>query len=481
MNNYPVVVIGGGPAGLTAAYELTKQGVASLVLEKADKVGGIARTELYKNYRFDIGGHRFYTKVEEIQNLWQEMMGEDLIKVPRLSRIYYQGKFFDYPLSISNTLVNLGPFYSFLCILSYLKARIKVQLQPKHEAESFEEWVVERFGRRLYLTFFKTYTEKVWGLSCDRICAEWAAQRITGLSLAKVIIDALSSKNNIKTLTKEFYYPILGPGMMWERFQQTVENRGSLVQLNTNVISIQHDGKRIESITTNRQGQTQQITAENFISSIPITTIVKLLTPHAPGSVIKAAKSLTYRDFLIVALIIDAEDLFPDNWIYIHDSGLKVGRIQNFKNWSSAMVPDSSKTCLGLEYFCNQGDSIWQQSEQELIQLATSELVKLKLAQEKDIVDGTVIRQPKAYPVYDFSYRQNLQIIREYLSGFENLQTIGRNGMHRYNNQDHSMLTGMLAAQNLTGAKHDLWQVNTERSYYEEFQRPEKNLSYVTS
>lgn len=465
MEKKSVVIIGAGPAGLTAAYELIKQGIKPIVLEAGDKVGGIARTEIYKGYRFDIGGHRFYTKVESVQKLWQEVLGKDFIKVPRLSRIYYRGRFFNYPLDVFNTLLNLGIIESFLIVLSYLKFKVF----PLTIEETFEQWVINRFGERLYRTFFKTYTEKVWGIPCDKIQADWAAQRIKGLSLKTAVINALFGSNNTKTLIKEFDYPILGPGMMWERFQEVIESKGGKVYLNTPVVYLERNGNKITTVTAQHDGQLMQFTADRIISTMPVTTLIKKMNPQPPDQVIKAANGLNYRAFIIVSLIIDKENLFPDNWIYIHSPEVKVGRIQNFKNWSPAMVPDATKTCLGMEYFCNENDEIWSMTDAELIELATREIAKLTLANSNDVKDGTVIRQPKAYPVYDREYRQHLQVIQEFIETLDNVQTVGRNGMHRYNNQDHSMLTAMLAVQNLAGENHDLWEVNTERSYYEEF------------
>ena len=465
MKHYPVAIVGAGPAGLTAAYELVKQGIIPVVLEKGDKVGGIARTETYKGYRFDIGGHRFYTKVEAVQQLWQEVLGNEFIKVPRLSRIYYRGRFFNYPISAFNTLFNLGLVESLLILLSYLKVRI----WPLPEEKTFEQWVINRFGERLYKTFFKTYTEKVWGIPCSEIQADWAAQRIKGLSLTTAIINALFGSNDTKTLIKEFDYPALGPGMMWEKFAEVVESKEGKVYLDTKVISLEREGNKIKSITAEHNGELVQFSADNFITSMPISALVERMEPQPPPEVLHAARSLKYRDFLIVSLIVDRQDLFPDNWIYIHSPSVKVGRIQNFKNWSAALVPDASKTCLGMEYFCSVGDEIWEMSDGELVELATRELVGLGLAKSADVEDGVVIRQLKAYPVYDGEYRGHLQVLEGFLKGIENLQTIGRNGMHRYNNQDHSMLTGILAVRNILGEKHDLWDVNTERSYYEDF------------
>lgn len=472
MEHHPVVIIGAGPAGLTAAYELVKNSVRPLVLEADNKVGGIARTEVYKGYRFDIGGHRFFTKVGEVEQLWYEILGDDFIKVPRLSRIYYRDKFFDYPLSFSSTLSNLGPIFSVLVVWSYLKEKLKALIK-RPDPQTFEEWVTHCFGERLYKTFFKTYTEKVWGIPCSKIQAEWAKQRIKGMSLKAAVINLLFKRTNAKSLIKEFDYPVLGPGMMWERCQELVEDKGGQVRLNTRVVRIDRHGSRIKRVIAQHDGKTIEISGHHFISSMPVTALLQRLDPAPPEEVLHAARSLSYRDFLIVALIVDAEDLFPDNWIYIHSPEVKVGRIQNFKNWSPAMVPDQTKTCLGMEYFCSEGDAIWEMSDTELLDLATRELDSLGLVDASKVEDGTIIRQRKAYPVYDRDYYKHVQVIRDYIETFENLQTVGRNGMHRYNNQDHSMLTALLAAKNILGEEHDLWNVNTERSYHEEFTQQE--------
>lgn len=470
MNTDLTIVIGGGPAGLTAAYELNKHGKKSITFEKADRVGGISRTETYKGYRFDIGGHRFFTKVGEVDALWHEVMGDEFIQVPRLSRIYYKNKFFSYPLEPYNALANLGLINSTLIMWSYFKAKVR----PNPIEENFEQWVSNRFGKRLYETFFKTYTEKVWGIPCTEIRADWAAQRIKGLSLKKAILNALFGSNDTKTLIKEFNYPRLGPGQMWEKVQQILDDNGSPVHLNTEVIEIERTDFKINSITIKQEGEIKKVTGENFISSMPISLLLKKLNPAPPEEVLKAASSLKYRDFLIVSLIVNQPDLFPDNWIYIHSPEFKVGRIQNFKNWSPAMVPDSSKSCLGMEYFCSEGDKLWEMSDSDLIELASQEITKLGLGvQPGDVEDGCVIRQYKAYPVYDGEYRKHLKVIEKYIRKFENLQTVGRNGMHRYNNQDHSMLTALLAAKNILGEKHNLWNVNVERSYHENFTNEE--------
>lgn len=472
--HYPTVVIGAGPAGLTAAYELSKHGVRSIVLERADRVGGISRTETYKGYRFDIGGHRFFTKVGEVQAVWKEILKDDFIQTPRLSRIYYEGKFYDYPLVLMNTLKNLGPSLSTMILLSYLRAKVKKFLNLRPEPETFEEWVTDCFGRRLYHIFFKTYTEKVWGIPCNQIRADWAAQRIRNMSLKEAVLNALFGSNNAKSLIKKFDYPRLGPGMMWERCQELLNQAGSPVYLHTDVVRIERSGQRVTKVIAKQGDRTYEITGDHFISSMPITALMKCMHPLPPDNVLQAANGLKYRDFLIVSLIINQADLFPDNWLYIHSPEFKVGRIQNFKNWSPDMVPDPSKTCLGIEYFCSAGDDLWAMEDAALITLATQEIVDLNLGVSAgDVEDGCVIRQLKAYPVYDGEYRQHLQVLQDYIQTLENLQTVGRNGMHRYNNQDHSMLTALLAARNILGEQHDLWNVNVERSYHENFTNSE--------
>jgi len=464
MNNKPVVTLGAGPAGLAAAYELIKQGVKPVVLEKADKVGGIARTETYKNYYFDIGGHRFFTKIGRVNKLWHEMLGEDFQKVRRMSRFYYEGRLFNYPLNISNTLFNLGILESLLIMLSYFNA----QFRPYREEKTFEQWVSNRFGKRLYKTFFQTYTEKVWGIPCNKIQADWAAQRIKGLSLIAAVSNALFGIKKGKSLIDEFYYPIKGPGMMWQRFQETIEDEGGKVRLNSEAIGLKHQNRRIISVDYLDGDKRTEIPVEHLISSIPITKLLALLDPQAPDEVLSAAQKLSYRAFIIVVLIIDKQDLFDDQWIYIHSTDVKVGRIQNFKNWSAAMVPDPKKTSVGMEYFCTEGDGIWTMPDNELIDLASRELSELGLSDIDGIIDSFIVRQPGAYPIYDPNYQDHLEVIKSFITSIDNLQTIGRNGMHRYNNMDQSMLVGMLAAQNYLGANHDLWEVNEEKEYLEE-------------
>lgn len=465
-----VIVIGAGPAGLTAAYELLKQGVKPIVLEKSHTVGGLARTENYKGYRVDMGGHRFFTKVEEVQALWQEILGEDFLRRPRLSRIYYNGKYFYYPLRFFNALSGLGMIESALILLSYIRS----QLFPHPREETFEEWVSNRFGPRLYRIFFKTYTEKVWGIPCSEIKAEWAAQRIRGLSLPAAVLNAIlkPKSGSIKTLIDEFHYPRHGPGMLWQRAKEMVEARGGEVRLHSEVIRVEHDRTQVTGVSTRRNGREEHLSGNALISSMPISELIQRLDPPAPAEVRQGAAQLSYRDFLTVALIVKRPDVFPDNWIYIHSPEVQVGRVQNFKNWSPEMVPDPSRTCLGLEYFCNAGDALWNLSDAELIELGVRELERIGLVQAAEVEEGVVFRQTKAYPVYTGEYQAHLDRIRQYLARFPNLQTVGRNGLHMYNNQDHSMLTAILAVRNLMGEQHDVWSVNTERSYHEEIRVP---------
>lgn len=464
LTHSPVVIIGAGPAGLAAAHELAQRGVRPLVLEKGGQVGGIARTEVYQGYRFDIGGHRFFTKVPQVQELWEDLLGADFRRVSRLSRIYYQRRFFQYPLNLRNTLVNLGLWESALIVLSYIRWR----LLPYREEESFEQWVTNRFGRRLYRTFFQGYTEKVWGIPCTHIRADWAAQRIQGLSLTAAVLNALAGTENNKSLISEFGYPLLGPGMMWQRLAEIVQEGGGMIQLDSEVCRVERNGARVLSVTIQHGGGTHTIYTDSVLSSMPLPELIAQLEPAPPAEVLQAALALHHRAFILVGLIVNRADLFPDNWIYIQDPEVQAGRIQNFKNWSPAMVPDASKTTLGMEYFCNAGDALWHTSDAELVQLARRELAQIGLAKEAEIEPGPVFRQSHAYPIYDTDYRANVNMVRGFLASITNLHSIGRNGMHRYNNMDHSMLTGMLAARNLLGEQHDLWSINTEDSYHEQ-------------
>jgi protoporphyrinogen oxidase len=467
-----IVVSGGGPAGLTAAYILAKQGYHVTVLEADDIVGGISRTARYKEFRFDIGGHRFFTKITPVQEMWEELLGDDFIEVPRLSRIHYNGRFFNYPLKAGNALAGLGVFQAAAIIASYMHA----QLRPSPVEENFEQWVSNRFGSRLYRIFFKTYTEKLWGIPCTEIRAEWAAQRIQGLSLARAILSATSLQKRsvvIKSLIDQFRYPRLGPGMMWEKCAQRIEELGGKVLLSHYVKAVETQDGVARSVVVESPEGTRRIEGEHFISTVPLRSLIRSLDPPPPSPVTDAAERLAYRDFILVALILDRDRIFPDNWIYVHTPGVKVGRIQNFNNWSREMVPREGATCVGMEYFCFRGDGLWTARDEDLIELAGRELGTLGLAPGAKVIDGTVVRMPKAYPIYDATYRESVDTIRSHLDGIPNLVTVGRNGMHKYNNQDHSMYTAMLAVENMNGAAHDIWAVNTDLEYHEE-QRLEK-------
>jgi protoporphyrinogen oxidase len=461
-NSTQVVILGAGPAGLTAAYELSNLGVGCVVLEQDAVVGGLARTVEYKGFRFDIGGHRFYTKISLVQQIWQEILGDDFLTRKRLSRIYYKSHFFQYPLEPFDALSGLGAIEAFRCGLSFVRSR----LFPASPENDFETWVSNRFGRRLFETFFKSYTEKVWGMNCREIAAEWASQRIQGLSLWSLLRDAVFRRpgKQIKTLIKEFQYPRLGPGMLWSRMRDIVEQRGVPVILNAPVESVQWQPGRVVSVQAG--GKTYRGT--QFISSIPVRELIEKLDPAAPPVLLAAAGKFHYRDFILVALMVKGRDLFPDTWIYVHDPMVTAGRVQNYGNWSPEMTPNPDLTCLGVEYFCNMSDAIWKTADEDLIALAKREMAQLGLVRAQDVVDGAVVRMPKAYPVYDGGYQEGLTAVREFLTAVPNLQLVGRNGMHRYNNQDHSMLTAILAARNVAGARFDLWNLTIDQDYLEE-------------
>ncbi len=465
-----VVIIGGGPAGLTAAYQLSQGNIPCVVLEKDHTVGGISRTVNYKGFLFDIGGHRFFTKVQAVEDIWHEILSDQDFRVcARLSRIYYNRKFLPYPLDPIYTLRQLGIVNSLGILGSYLHS----QCFPELPEDNFERWVSNRFGKRLYKTFFEAYTKKVWGIPPNQISSEWAEQRIKDLSIPTLLKNAIfkvGSKDGsvIKTLIHQFHYPRKGPGMMWEAAAHLVAKKGGRVRLGASVEKIYWSKGRVDALDISINGRLETIGTWQVISSMPLRELLQKFEPPVPPEYLEAAERLRYRDFLTVALIINRRDVFPDNWIYIHDPDVKVGRIQNFKNWSADMVPDHNKTCLGLEYFCFEGDGLWSAEDADLLELGKRELEMIGLANSSEVEDGTVVRMPKAYPVYDQSYREALGTIRQFLVTLNNLQVVGRNGMHKYNNQDHSMLTALLAVKNIQGAQHDLWSVNVEESYHEE-------------
>ena len=462
-----VVIIGAGPAGLTAAYELAKAGRAATVLEADDVVGGISRTVERDGWRFDIGGHRFFTKVPPVEKFWHEVLpDDDFLLRPRMSRILYRGKFYDYPLKALNALGNLGIVEAVRCLLSYAWAR----LRPPKNQDMYEGWLASRFGWRLYRHFFKTYTEKVWGHPPSAMPADWAAQRVKNLSLSSAIVNAVMPKRNqrnITSLIEEFQYPRLGPGMMWEQCRDLVAAAGTDVIMHTCVSRIRRAGGRAVSVVAQSDGISHEYPATAVISSMPLAELVRTIDPPVPLEVREAADDLSYRDFLTVALIVPEESGFPDNWIYIHDKDVGVGRIQNFGSWSPHMVKEG-RTCLGLEYFVFEGDDMWNKADSDLIAQGTSELGRLGLVDPAKVEGGYVVRMPKAYPYYDADYSANVDKIRRWLElHAPNVFPVGRNGMHRYNNQDHSMYTAMLTVENLFGAQHDVWSVNVEEEYHE--------------
>lgn len=469
------IVIGAGPAGLTTAYRLAKDGRSVLVLEQeAEYVGGLSRTVNYKGFLFDVGGHRFFSKSKVIVDLWNEILPHDFIERPRLSRIYYRGKFFSYPLKAFEAFRKLGPFESLACVLSYAKARATPIKKPK----TFHEWVRNQFGERLFSIFFKTYTEKVWGMSCDEISADWAAQRIKGLNLRAALMDGVrrslgysaKAEGTAKTLIESFRYPRRGPGMMWEAAAHKIEECGGRVFMDCKVETLYWDEAAgiwtLEVLKSN--GLRETFTARHVVSSAPVHDLVPSITPIPISA--PRARQLRYRDFLTVVLIGKAKESLEDNWVYIHDPVVKVGRVQNFRSWSPDLIPDETSTSLGLEYFCFEGDSLWNASDHDLIFLAKREIDRIGLMRQEDVLDACVVRQPKAYPVYDDTYAENVEVVRRDLAAhYPTLHLVGRNGMHKYNNQDHAMMTGLLTALNIEAGQslYDVWQVNEDAEYHE--------------
>jgi len=462
-NPQNTLVLGGGPAGLTAGYLLGKSGRDVVVFEADAQVGGLAKTVEKDGYRFDLGGHRFFTKAREVDVLWHEILGDEFLRRPRMSRIYWNNRYLDYPLRGPDVIKKLGPVELARCMASYLRAVVK---RDKVD-DSLEDWVTNRFGRRLYELFFRSYNEKVWGVPPSEIRAEWAAQRIKGLSFFSAAKAAFfgNKGNRVKSLIAEFNYPRFGPGQMWDAMTLAIEEQGGEVRLQTPVTRLELAGGRVVEVEAGGESYTLP---DGVISSLPLREVVEMMHPAPPRDVLDAARGLRYRDFLTVALVVDGKDLFPDNWIYIHEPRVRVGRIQNYRSWSPWMVPDADKACVGLEYFCFAGDDLWRMDDDALVDLAARELEQLGLAPRSKVERGFATRVPKAYPIYDADYAERVAVVRSWLDGIENLQQVGRNGLHRYNNSDHSMLTAMRAVDNLlAGAHHDIWEVNAESVYHE--------------
>jgi protoporphyrinogen oxidase len=471
-----IVIIGAGPAGLTAAHELGKSGVTATVLESDDVVGGISRTVQRDGWRFDIGGHRFFTKVKRVDDFWHEILDEDDFMLrPRSSRIYYQGEFFDYPLRPLNAVRKLGPVEAVRCGLSFLWVRVR----PPKDQSTLEGYVVANYGWRLYGHFFKTYSEKVWATPPSQISADWGAQRIKGMTLWSAVWEPVRARlrgarqdrsKQVTSLIEQFQYPKYGPGMMWERCREIVEAAGTKVIMETPVTRIRHDGGRATAVVAETEGVTTEYPADHVVSSMPFPLLLKAMDPPVPAEIQAAADDLAFRDFLSVALVVPAAKVpWTDNWIYIHAPEVKTMRVQNFGSWSPYMVSEGHNV-LGLEYTVEEGDEWWTATDHELIEKGKAELETLGLVDAADVEAGYVVRMPKAYPVYDETYQRNVEVLKSWLAAnAPNVHPIGRNGMHRYNNQDHSMYTAMLTVENiLAGADHDIWAVNVEEEYHEE-------------
>ncbi|MHB8993309.1 MAG: NAD(P)/FAD-dependent oxidoreductase, partial [Chloroflexota bacterium] len=430
------------------------------------EVGGLSKTVEHNGFRCDIGGHRFFTKNPEVEALWRETLPTDFLRRPRLSRIYYRGKLFYYPLRAGNALAGLGPWEGARVMASFARAK----LSPRHPEVSFEDWVSNRFGYRLYSIFFRTYTEKVWGIPCTDLSADWAAQRIRNLDLTRAVLNAvgIGRGREVASLIDEFDYPRLGPGQMYETLAAQIVRRGGRLLLQHRVEAIRWEGDRVVALELGSPGGRVSIDADRVVSTMPLTDLVLRMKPEPPGEVVAAAQGLTYRSIITVNLMVERPEVVPDTWVYIHAQEVTAGRLQLYKNWSPAMVPDGRWNSLGLEYFSTEGDGLWRMPDEALIELARKDLLRLSLVRADEIVDGFVVRYPKAYPVYGDGYTRKLAVLRDYLSRFVNLECAGRYGQFRYNNMDHSILTGMLAARKLCGERCDPWSVNAEGEYLEE-------------
>ena len=472
LKSYECCILGAGPAGLGAALELTKRGVTDILLiDKNRSVGGLSRTDVYDGARFDIGPHRFFTKNKEVERIWHEALGKDLRPVSRITHIFYKNKYFNYPVRPID-IFKLGPMESLHAILSFGAS----QIGKKDKAISFEDWVIQKFGRKLYEAFFKTYTEKVWGIPCSQIKAEWAAQRIKGLDALEIIKRILLNRKDkgIKTLVEVFDYPVLGAGQMYEAICDKVISRGAELMLETRVVCFNREENTIKSVDIVRpNGDKFNIRAKHFFSSMPLTHFFHMLNPPL-GELNDPLNMLIYRDHITVDLLVDRKNLFSDQWIYVHSPDVQMARVANFNNFSKAMTGGRDKTALCVEYFAFKGKGLWNEPDGFLEGLAINELETMGLVDKKEIEKTRVVRESEAYPSYHMGFEGPYQLLRNKIEKFTNLYSIGRGGMYKYNNMDHSILSGILAAQNylkLPGAPHLLWDINVDVEYLEDSKR----------
>lgn len=465
----PIYILGAGPAGLAAAYTLTQQGQKVVVVERESQVGGLAKSIEYQGFILDLGPHRFYTKILPVLKLWNEVLGSEQVTVSRLTRIYYNGKYFSYPLKAIEVLFALGIVENVRIFFSYLVAK----LLPNRHPENFSEWVSAKFGKRLSEIFFEGYTEKLWGIPCTEISAEWAAQRIKGLSLIKALRTAFfGSDGKVKSLIDQFQFPRLGSGQLYDKISEYLLDKNQEILLNTEVVKVYEHNNRVTKLTL-RNCQTKvesTVGCSAVISSVPLNILVKeIISPSPCKEILLLARSLKFRNTILVYLIVEGSNLFPDNWLYINEPSVRLGRVTNFANWSSAMLSNQHQTPLCCEYWCNFDEPMWQQPEAELFSLAEQELRKIGLLHHEKVVGSFVVRLPRTYPIYTGDYKHILSELQIYIDRFENLQVVGRYGAFKYNNQDHSLLMGILAAENvLNPGKHDLWEVNSDSEYVEE-------------
>ncbi len=464
----PIYILGAGPAGLAAAYVLTQAGQPVVVIERESRVGGLAKSIYYRDFILDLGPHRFFTKIPPVLQLWHEVLGPEQVTINRLTRIYYRGKYFQYPVKAFEVLQKVGIWESTRIVASYLWA----QLFPNRDPHNFAEWVQSKFGTRLFQIFFERYTEKLWGIPCTDISAEWAAQRIKGLSLLKAIRTAvLGNDGRVKTLIDQFQFPRLGSGQLYDRIAAELERKGQTILTHTEVIRVEHENFHVQRLTLRDRatGEERTVPCTHVISSIPISILIQQLDQPPPELVVQLAKDLKFRNTILIYLLVEGSSIFPDNWLYINEPNVQLGRVTNFANWSPDMLANPDQTPLCCEYWCNFDDPFWQESEAKLLERAESDLRQIKLLQDQPIVGGFAVRLPRTYPIYAGNYKTALAEIQAYLQQFNNLQLIGRYGAFKYNNQDHSLLMGILAAENvLTPGKHNLWSVNSDSEYQEE-------------